>query len=98
MVHKGKEYAGYEVSNKGRFKDSKGVIKKPHMNVTEGRGNHFVRISIQGKQISFNQAVAWTFLGAPPEGKMLTRHRDGNINNNEVDNLIWVDHKIIRRG
>jgi len=98
MVYKGKEYEGYEVSNKGRFKDSKGVIKKPQMNVTEGRGNHAVRISMRGKQISFNQAVAWTFLGTPPEGKRLTRHKDGNINNNEVDNLQWVDHKTIRGG
>jgi hypothetical protein len=75
----------YEVSNLGRFKNSKGVIMenyKPHHT-----GYIFVRVNKQKYQL--HRLVAFTFI-ENPHSKPVVNHIDGNKTNNALTNLEWV--------
>jgi hypothetical protein len=75
----------YEVSNLGRFKNSKGVIMenyKPHHT-----GYIFVRVNKQKYQL--HRLVAFTFI-ENPHSKPVVNHIDGNKTNNALANLEWV--------
>lgn len=39
-----------------------------------------------------HRLVAVAFLGAPPDGKPLAAHKDGNVANNSAENLYWASH------
>lgn len=45
------------------------------------------------KQFRLAQLVLYKFKGAPPKNMLdpTSEHQDGNINNNSIDNLIWLE-------
>jgi len=74
----------YYVSNKGGFKNNKGVIKNNHKYNTG-----YKRIHINNKNYLLHRLVALTFL-ENPENKEFVNHIDGNKLNNELTNLEWA--------
>ena len=58
---------------------------------SDGHGYRCVKGCGRGKKrnIWVHRAVCWAFNGAPPKGKPVVRHRDGNILNNTPQNLVW---------
>lgn len=45
------------------------------------------------KDVRVHIAVAWAFLGAPPDGKSCVNHIDGDKTNNKPGNLEWCTHR-----
>ena len=82
------ENNGYKISNKGRIIGKKGILLKPNKN-----NYGYLSISIileDGFRVnSVHRAVAYLFLGKPKEGQEVN-HKDGNKENNCVENLEWV--------
>jgi hypothetical protein len=74
----------YFVSNKGSFKNNKGVIKNDYKYNTG-----YKRIHINNKNYLLHSLVALTFL-ENPENKEFVNHIDGNKLNNELANLEWA--------
>jgi hypothetical protein len=74
----------YFVSNKGSFKNNKGVIKNDYKYNTG-----YKRIHINNKNYLLHRLVALTFL-ENPENKEYVNHIDGNKLNNELTNLEWA--------
>lgn len=64
------------------------VEKKPYQMI-----NHRLDNSNKNhkKTLYIHRVVARTFLGAPPPGKNIVRHLDGDPTNNAVSNLAWGD-------
>lgn len=84
---------GYEVSDKGRIRsnsrnNTKLKLQKAH------NGYYFVRLTIRGqlKKYFIHRLVAKAFLPNPDNKKFVT-HIDGDLANNCVENLQWVDKK-----
>lgn len=78
----------YEVSNYGRFRNSKRMkLKKT---TPDKFGYHQVRLSKDGIPATklAHRLVLETFVGPCPDG-METRHLDGDPANNKVNNLAW---------
>lgn len=90
----------YEVSNFGRVKSIERVVKsnsgtrlvkerflKLHL---DKKGYKVCSLSINGflKSFKIHRLVALTFI-ANPENKPEVNHKDGNKQNNHVDNLEW---------
>lgn len=83
------EYKGlYWVSNKGRIKNSKGLVRKPHLN-----SSGYVQVALfkekKFRNVLVHRFVAKAFL-KNPGGQLEVNHKDGNKLNNCVDNLEWV--------
>ena len=74
----------YFVSNLGRFKNNKGIIKT---NYTSSSG--YIRLVIGNKSFMLHRLVASTFL-ENPENKEMVNHIDGDKLNNNLNNLEWV--------
>ena len=74
----------YYVSDKGSFKDNKGVIKNDHKYNTG-----YKRLTINSKKYLLHRLVALTFL-ENPENKEFVNHIDGNKLNNKLTNLEWA--------
>lgn len=74
----------YYVSNKGSFKNNKGVIKNDYKYNTG-----YKRIHINNKNYLLHRLVALTFL-ENLENKEYVNHIDGNKLNNELTNLEWA--------
>jgi hypothetical protein len=74
----------YYVSNKGRFKNNKGLIKNDYKYNTG-----YKRIHINNKNYLLHRLIALTFL-ENPENKEFVNHIDGNKLNNQLTNLEWV--------
>lgn len=87
-----KEFDGYEVSTSGRVRN-----KKTRMVVREqydGRGRPFVELSMNSYRYrrSVARLVAENFI-EEPRGRRLVLHRDGNRQNNYLDNLYYKQEK-----
>jgi len=84
-------YDGYEVSNLGRVRGSRGWILKPLIS-----SNHHYHIGLFkiGKRILrlVHSLVLEAFVGPCPDG-MECRHLDGDPANNRLDNLRWGTHR-----
>ncbi|NRU52663.1 HNH endonuclease signature motif containing protein [Clostridium beijerinckii] len=82
---------GYEISNKGRIIGKKGKL----LNCRE---NHcgYLQCSVKFEDGFFarsvHRAVAYTFLGKPPNEDDEVNHKDGNKKNNCPENLEWCTH------
>ena len=88
-------YDEYEVSTKGRIRKYSKRYKsyyllKPYLNQTIGR--YYVSlVSSSGKvkNLLLHRVVAQTFI-SHEDSKNTVNHKDGNPQNNEVENLEWV--------
>ena len=80
-----KNGGGAEVSNKGRFKDIRGVVKTPR---PEADG--YCRVGIGKKNKSFHTLIAECFLPPPRPDQTQVNHIDHNPSNNVLDNLEWT--------
>lgn len=81
-------YEEYEVDTNGNVYNKNGKLKKFSLNP---KGYCIVNFMIDGKRIGFgiHTLVAKQFI-PNPENKTQINHKDGNKQNNCVDNLEWV--------
>lgn len=81
---------GYEIDTKGVLYGKYGRVMKPSRN---HRGYLIQAFSVNGKMIarSMHQLVAKQFI-PNPENKKTVNHKDGNKENNTIDNLEWATH------
>lgn len=91
LVYQGNEYSNFEISNYGQLRNIKtNTIYKTTFNK---RGYVQVCVSLghkdKKKLFKIHKAVAETFI-MNPENKPQVNHKDGNKQNNHVDNLEWV--------
>ena len=96
-----KEYEGlYQVSNLGRVKSLKRIEKFYHNNndkilIQSKCSNGYLKIVLSKNNLHKNymthRLVAKTFL-PNPENKRTVNHKDGNKQNNCVDNLEWATY------
>ncbi len=80
-------FPDYDVSNEGQVRNTKrDLILK---SITNKKGYTSVALVNDGKltQKSVNRLVLETFVG--PNGDLQTCHKDGNSDNNHLDNLKW---------
>lgn len=81
----------YEISNLGRLRNSKGVIRKPQSN-----GNGYKKVFLyrdgKGKGFFVHRLVAKAFV-PNPENKPHVNHIDESRDNNVASNLEWVTQK-----
>ena len=73
------------ISNMGRYKDSRGIIKTP-MPMDDGR----CRVQIDGENLYVHVIVATCFLPPAGPGQTDVIHIDGNQSNNALSNLKWA--------
>lgn len=81
-----------QISNLGRVrrhikKDNKYYIRTQYYN-TQG----YKQITIGKKCYRIHTLVANAFIGNPPTKKHIINHKDGNKENNNVNNLEWATH------
>ena len=83
---------GYKISNKGRIIAKSGKLSKG--SITQyGYVSANVKFDDGFIARSVHRAVAYAFLGKPPNKDDEVNHKDGNKENNCIDNLEWVTHK-----
>lgn len=88
----------YEVNREGEIRSTRKsgyyftILLKP---VDNQKGYKVVHLSRPGcsRMVFVHRAVAYAFLGEPPEGKTFINHKDENPANNHIDNLEWCDAK-----
>lgn len=86
------DYKGlYKVSNLGRVKNNRGLIKSPELN---HKGYYRVQLYNKGKRKNkrINRLVALAFIPNPNNYPMVN-HKDENKLNNRVSNLEWCTNK-----
>lgn len=76
----------YFVSNLGRFKNNRGVIKDEYK-----YSSAYKRISINRKSYLLHRLVELTF-SENPDNKPVVNHKDGNKLNNSLENLEWTTY------
>lgn len=92
-----KDYEGYyQISNYGRLKSFKVDSKGKIMKLTNKYGD-YLSIVLQGKgkpkrSVRIHRLVAEAFI-PNPDNLPEINHKDGNKQNNKVDNLEWVTHR-----
>lgn len=82
-------FGWYEVSNLGRVRSPKGV-RKPSL---DRYGYLYVHLRARGisKNVKIHRLVAESFIG--PSNGLQINHKDGNKQNNAIDNLEWVTNQ-----
>lgn len=91
LVYHKKEFPNFEISNTGKLRNIKtGTTYRQYKN---HNGYYQVCVSLGGKNnkkvFKIHKAVAETFIPLV-ENRTLVNHKDGNKENNNVDNLEWV--------
>ena len=91
LVYQNNEFANFEVSNTGKLRNIKtGTTYRQYKN---HQGYYQVCVSLGGrnakKVFKIHRAVAETFI-VKVKDKPIINHKDGNKENNNVDNLEWV--------
>jgi len=83
-----KDFDGYFISNFGRVKNSKGKILKYYV---QNSGYQVIKLhkNKKGHHKLIHRLVAETFIDNP-NNKPEVNHKDGNKQNNKVENLEWV--------
>lgn len=76
----------YQISNYGRVR--KEIYKDEYAILRLSKSGGYITISIEGKQFRVHTLVAKAFLDNPLN-KPYVNHKDGNKQNNSVDNLEW---------
>ena len=78
----------YQVSNLGRIKS----VRNDKIRLNDFSSNKYLRISLwkngSGKKFQVHRLVAQAFI-PNPENKPFINHKDGNKQNNHVENLEW---------
>ena len=88
----GKEVPQCEVSDQGRYRNSRGRTYTP----TPARGTEYASITVRGHSYKFHNLVAATFediIGAKPGDTHTIGHQDIRTTNNKVSNLRWEDRE-----
>jgi hypothetical protein len=86
---------GYiEVSNEGRVRSLLSGSPRYLKTQTDHKGYHRIRVTINRAKLSFklHREVAKAFVDNPCSLPQVN-HKDGNKDNNNVDNLEWVTNK-----
>ena len=85
------EFPSYEISNKGRLRRKLTVEYRILNPYSAGWGYREFSFVKKGKKVcrKIHRLVLENFIGACPLGYQ-TNHKDGNRDNNEVENLEWV--------
>jgi len=83
---------GYEISNKGRIITKQGKLSQGNI-TSYGYVSANVKFEDGFIARSAHRAVAYAFIGKPPNKDDDINHKDGNKENNCVENLEWVTHK-----
>jgi len=82
---------GYEAHCSGLVRNRKtGKVIKIHKRKGDGYCGFGMHRQGKRKFVYLHQAIAYTFLGDPPEGKELVDHIDMRPWNNSADNLRWA--------
>jgi len=93
-------FQGYEISNKGRWKNKYGVVSKPE----PCHNSPYAEVSVKEKKILFHRILATTFsdqikgwdrVMADVDGKeeWVVDHIDGDPSNNALSNLQWITNR-----
>ena len=90
-------YAGmYQISNLGNVKSLKRVNRKSDKVIGQYLRGNTLKVSLtkdrKVKNISIHRLVADAFL-ENPDGNPQVHHIDGNMTNNNVENLQWAKQK-----
>lgn len=97
-----KGYEGeYEISNLFNVRSLDRIVKRPgskgDMKV-KGKNlkqfldnNGYLRVSIKGKFHSLHRLIALNFIPRK-EGQIIVNHKDGNKQNNNLENLEWCNY------
>ena len=78
-----------EVSDRGRYQNSRGRVYTPRA----AHGHRYAEIGVDGRQYKFHNCVAATFadvVGAKPGDGYTIDHRDTDAANNRAENLRWA--------
>jgi hypothetical protein len=79
-----KPWASAFVSNKGRFRDSNGIVKTP-----SPAAGGYCPVQIDVKTLSLDVLVANLFLPPRLPGQTQVNHRNGDKSDNRAENLQW---------
>ena len=83
-----------EVSNEGRVRSLLRGIPRILKTQTDTKGYHRIRVTIERVKLSYrvHREVAKAFIDNP-DGLPQVNHKDGNKDNNSVENLEWVTNQ-----
>ena len=74
-----------QVSNKGRFRSTRGVVTRP-----KPSADGYVRVRIMNSNYYLHSLICLAFWGQAPTLAHTVDHIDNNPSNNNVDNLRWL--------
>ena len=83
-----------EVSNKGRVRSLLRGTPRVLKTQTDNNGYHRIRVTIEREKMTYkvHREVAKAFM-PNPENLPQVNHKDGNKDNNSVDNLEWITNR-----
>lgn len=87
-----KDFPKYEVSNLGRVRSPRGILK-PHV-IYRGKGYHMVALyrgSVK-REIYVHHLVLEAFVGDRPNG-MVGAHLNSKSTDNRLENLVWATRR-----
>ena len=89
------QYYMFQVSNTGQIKNKQNKIlsqfKLYHKGKAKKPNTYYWCVESCGKRYKVHQLVAYAFLPPKPEGLYCIDHIDGNKDNNNANNLQWLD-------
>lgn len=83
------DYPNYEVSNNGFVRNSNGVILKAQQNKKKGYMQVILWKDSKAKACYLHRLVAESFVAKDDDKQMFVDFKDGDITNNNADNLYW---------